>query len=310
MTSAPPPATSGPAAAAALAVAERRAAVAEAGHTGDRATALAARSDPDPGVRATALGALRRLGTLSPADLLVALADPSPIVRRRAAEEVAADDPGPTVSLLGLLDDPDPTVIEVAAWGCGERTPPEPGAVAALTRLVDHDDALVREAAVASLGAIGDPAGLPAILAATRDRATVRRRAVIALAPFDGPEVDAALERATTDRDWQVRQAAEDPLRAAEDLDAAVCALVHSLADEAQGGLRRPGGEEGGLVGGDSHRGCYSCGGTIEEPATWSWRARESGVSLSGEVARGLGGAGAAGALPRPPGCVGQGCGH
>jgi hypothetical protein len=35
---------------------------------------------------------------------------------------------------------------------------------------------------------------------------------VLALAPFEGPEVDAALERARTDRDWQVRQAAEDLL--------------------------------------------------------------------------------------------------
>ena len=51
-----------------------------------------------------------------------------------------------------------------------------------------------------------------AILAATADKATVRRRAVIALAPFEGPEVDAALERARDDRDWQVRQAAEDLL--------------------------------------------------------------------------------------------------
>jgi len=38
----------------------------------------------------------------------------------------------------------------------------------------------------------------------------VRRRAVLALAPFDGPEVDAALALAHDDRDWQVRQAAED----------------------------------------------------------------------------------------------------
>jgi hypothetical protein len=35
---------------------------------------------------------------------------------------------------------------------------------------------------------------------------------VLALAPFDGPEVDRALERARTDRDRQVRQAAEDLL--------------------------------------------------------------------------------------------------
>jgi HEAT repeat protein len=83
--------------------------------------------------------------------------------------------------------------------------------VEALAALVArHPDALVREAAVAALGAIGDPAGLPSILAALDDKATVRRRAVLALAPFDGPEVDAALATARDDRDWQVRQAAED----------------------------------------------------------------------------------------------------
>ncbi|HXZ61159.1 MAG TPA: HEAT repeat domain-containing protein, partial [Acidimicrobiales bacterium] len=76
-----------------------------------------------------------------------------------------------------------------------------------------HDDPLVREAAVASLGALGDPAGLPAILAATRDRPAVRRRAVLALAPFEGPGVDEALRCASEDRDWQVRDAAELLLR-------------------------------------------------------------------------------------------------
>ena len=63
---------------------------------------------------------------------------------------------------------------------------------------------------MAALGAIGDDAGLAAILGAMGDKATVRRRAVIALAPFEGPEVEAALAQALTDRDWQVRQAAED----------------------------------------------------------------------------------------------------
>ena len=47
---------------------------------------------------------------------------------------------------------------------------------------------------MAALGAIGDPAGLAAILAATDDKPAVRRRAVIALAPFEGAEVDAALQ--------------------------------------------------------------------------------------------------------------------
>ena len=65
---------------------------------------------------------------------------------------------------------------------------------------------------MAALGAVGDRRGLAAILAATGDRPAVRRRAVLALAPFEGPEVDQALERARLDRDWQVRQAAEDLL--------------------------------------------------------------------------------------------------
>jgi len=75
-----------------------------------------------------------------------------------------------------------------------------------------HADPLAREAAVAALGALGDPAGLPAILTACADRPAVRRRAVLALSPFTGTEVDAAIERALTDKDWQVRQAAEDLL--------------------------------------------------------------------------------------------------
>jgi HEAT repeat protein len=195
--------------------------VAEAGLTGRGADVRWALADPDPAVRAAALGALRRAGALTAPDVAAAVADPAPSVRRRVAEEVAAlagtagDGAVPVgTTLLPLLSDPDPSVIEVGAWACGERRPPEPGAVDALTTLAtSHDDALVREAAVAALGSIGDPAGLPAILAATTDKATVRRRAVIALAPFDGPEVDAALSRATDDRDWQVRQAAEDLLR-------------------------------------------------------------------------------------------------
>lgn len=181
-----------------------------AGHRGDEATARSGLAHGDPRVRAVALGALARLGVLSAADLEAALADPDPSVRRRAAEETGRA--GADVSLLAALADADPGVVEMAAWACGER-PASGEVVTALARLAgEHEGALVREAAVAALGAIGDPAGLPAILAATRDRPAVRRRAVIALAPFDGPEVDEALQRALTDRDRQVRQAAEDLL--------------------------------------------------------------------------------------------------
>lgn len=186
----------------------RRRAAAVAGHAGDEAGARALLADPDPAVRATALGALARLGRAGAGDVSAALADPSPEVRRRACQ-VAAGVTG--ADLVPMLHDPDAGVVEVAAWALGERAGASGEVVARLADVATgHGDPLCREAAVAALGAIGDERGLPAILAATRDKPAIRRRAVIALAPFDGPEVEAALEAALTDRDWQVRQAAED----------------------------------------------------------------------------------------------------
>ncbi|MGZ4801529.1 MAG: HEAT repeat domain-containing protein [Acidimicrobiia bacterium] len=122
--------------------------------------------------------------------------------------------------LIALLSDPDAFVAETAAWALGEvawdgRTRSRVvNALASATTA--NPDPLVRESAVAALGSIGDDRGLPAILAACADRPPIRRRAVLALAPFEGPDVDAALERALADTDWQVRQAAED-LRGATD---------------------------------------------------------------------------------------------
>jgi HEAT repeat protein len=186
----------------------RRRQAALAGHEFDEETARTLLGDTNAGVRATALGALARMGRLEGDDLRAGLRDADPVVRRRACELTAA---GGRVAPLAALADEDATVAEAAAWAAGERGETE--AVGVLAEVaVGHDDALCREAAVAALGAIGDPAGLPAILAALEDKPAVRRRAVIALAPFDGPEVDAALQRALADRDSQVRQAAEDQL--------------------------------------------------------------------------------------------------
>jgi HEAT repeat protein len=171
-------------------------------------------TDADARVRSAALGALVRRGSAAAARLAVttALGDSDAGVRRRATElSVARDDRALIPALLGSLRDPDPLVVETAAWALGEFG--EPSTVEPLTVVArDHDDPLAREAAVAALGAIGDPTALPTILAATTDKPAIRRRAVLALAPFDGPEVDAALRRALDDRDWQVRQAAEDLL--------------------------------------------------------------------------------------------------
>lgn len=191
----------------------RRRAAAVAGHTGDVDTARSLLTDPAGAVRATAIAALHRIGAMTTGELDGALQDADPGVRRRAVSLAAAIPGDEPPSIVALLDDPDPVVVETAAWACGERQPPEPTAAGALTRLAtEHPEHLVREAAVAALGAIGDPVGLPAVLAALDERATLRRRAVVALAAFEGPEVDAALRRALDDRDRQVRQTAEDLL--------------------------------------------------------------------------------------------------
>jgi HEAT repeat protein len=186
----------------------RRRDVALAGFDGSGTRARDGLTDPSARVRCAALGALARMGALDDAALDDALGDPSADVRTQAAE-LSAGHPG--VDLCGALSDTDAGVVEAAAWACGERPAPGDRLVARLCELTTgHPEAQCRETAVAALGAIGDGAGLPAILSATRDKATVRRRAVLALASFSGAQVDEALERAAGDRDWQVRQAAED----------------------------------------------------------------------------------------------------
>jgi HEAT repeat protein len=176
------------------------------------ALVAAASDDADGRVRAAGLAtAVRRERPGATALVGRAFADPDPAVRRRAAELAPAAGVAAAV-VVPVLGDPDPLVAESAAWALGEGAP-SPEVVDALVAIAGgHADALVREAAVAALGALGDPAGLPAVLAACRDKPAVRRRAVLALAAFDGPEVEAALEAALDDHDRQVRQAARDLL--------------------------------------------------------------------------------------------------
>jgi HEAT repeat protein len=225
---------------------DRRVTAALAGHSGDQQAAITSTLDPDPSVRLLGFGALARLEILSTQLALTGLADPDSRVVRRVIEAVARLHPvspeseGPNTEMKGSIDPiddrlvellagADDVIAEVAAWALGERyqqcdvdavnDPESQQACLTPRSVVDalraaatgHTDALVRESSAAALGAIGD--GLDAILKATTDKATVRRRAVLALASFDGAEVNAALERARNDRDWQVRQAAEDLLR-------------------------------------------------------------------------------------------------
>ena len=183
-----------------------------AGHNGDASTARAGLKDPSAEVRASALGALERLHLLHSDELGAALTDPSPLLRRHAALIAAGrNDVGEALAVL--LDDSNDVVVEVAAFAWGERSEVPEAVLDQLIELVTgHQDSLCREAAVAALGSIGDQRALPAVLSACQDKATVRRRAVLSLAAFDGEEATAALRSLLDDRDLQVRQSAEELL--------------------------------------------------------------------------------------------------
>jgi HEAT repeat protein len=137
------------------------------------------------------------------------LGDPDPDVRRDALEQLAhapLEDVGVLDVVIELLNDDDALVVDAAAFALGEHA--YVGGVERLCVIAkDHDDARCRESAIASLGAIGDDRAREVILGALQDKAPIRRRAIVALANFEGPEIDAALETASEDRDWQVRSA-------------------------------------------------------------------------------------------------------
>lgn len=102
-------------------------------------------------------------------------------------------------------------MAEMALFAAGEHADqlPDHTLTLVISTATGHDDPLCREAAVAALGAVGDERGRDTVIAATDDKPAIRRRAVVALAAFEGPEVEAALRARLDDRDWQVRQAAE-----------------------------------------------------------------------------------------------------
>ena len=204
----PPPADGLPAAS----VVVRRRQIALAGHLGDHQAARHGLRDADAAVRATALGALDRLSALTLEDVDAAGRDPHPGCAPGPRSWPLAFGPPPRPWRPGPSRDPDPVVVEAGCFALGEI-----GAAAAATVAGSRPT----WGATTPTRSAGRPPwppsapsatrrGLPAILAATSDKPAVRRRAVLALAPFSGPEVEAALDRARSDRDWQVRQAAED----------------------------------------------------------------------------------------------------
>jgi HEAT repeat protein len=130
-------------------------------------------------------------------------------VRRDALQQIAHDpvqEPALLDTVLDMLGDDDALVVEGAAFALGEHL-----YVAALSALCvvakDHEDARCRESAIAALGSIGDDRARATIIESLKDKPAIRRRAIVALSNFEGSDIEAALDEAGEDRDWQVRSA-------------------------------------------------------------------------------------------------------
>jgi HEAT repeat protein len=187
-----------------------------ASHEGNTELLFTAFANDNDHIRSLALHGLLKNNALTDEQVRSAEVDPSRLVRHRLAQLGAVE---PRINLSVLLHDVDFAVAETAAWSLGERVDVTAEEFALLLEGgAHHDHAIVRESCIAALGAIGDPRAVPVILEGCNDKPAVRRRAILALAPFDGPEVTTALEKALLDRDWQVRQAAEDLLAIEKEL--------------------------------------------------------------------------------------------
>ncbi len=180
-------------------------------HPSDEGTALLTRTlhSPNARHRVLALRGLVRLSLMTNALWREVLADSDVEVRRDALEQLAhapLDGTGVLDDVVIMLEEEDALVVDAAAFALGEHL-----FVAAVVPLcavaAEHEDARCRESAIASLGAIGDDRARATIIASLRDKPAIRRRAVVALSNFEGPDIDAALDDAGEDKDWQVRSA-------------------------------------------------------------------------------------------------------
>lgn len=159
--------------------------------------------------RVLALRGLVRQALMTNELWLSSLRDDDVEMRREALQQLAhAPLDGPLVLdvVVTLLGDGDALVVDAAAFAIGEHLYAE-GVVPLSGVAANHEDARCRESAIAALGTIGDDRARAVILASLNDKPPIRRRAIVALSNFEGPDIDAALDGAAEDRDWQVRSA-------------------------------------------------------------------------------------------------------
>jgi HEAT repeat protein len=231
--------------------------------TAATALALAAREQPDRGVRARALEALGKIGERSATGALTAhLTHPEAELSREAAiacwrlgdstavpflaRALESRDawtrafaayalektPMPAIAvrpLARLVSDPEIVVRAYAARALGRQRSPE--ALGPLVALAGDRDPRVRVSAVRAMGALADSAALPQVLAALGDADPHVRETAAAAAPgLASRDAVPALRRALADRDGGVRLAAARALAALAP-ETAYADLTELLAD-------------------------------------------------------------------------------
>jgi HEAT repeat protein len=156
--------------------------------------------DRSPAVRVAACVAAGRLGRGRAVNALrPLLSDPNPRVKASALDGLAATQDSRVEPLLRrALTDADEGVRQHAAAGLAalliKRRPGD------AMVLVDHDDPVVRSAALRVVGRLGSPTACRALCQAATDRhADVRRMAFAALGRYPTAEAAAALARGLTD---------------------------------------------------------------------------------------------------------------
>ena len=163
-----------------------------------------------PQERVSALGALVSQGRFTEVHAIDALGDPSHLVHQRALQLTGLYLHSPTSemtsALIAALEDDDVVCVVTALVTIGDLELMD--AFSSVCHVYSSQrDALITEEAVATLGALGNPAGLDLVLDAMNGKPALRRRCVAALGAFDDPRVEEALDLLAEDRDWQVRQA-------------------------------------------------------------------------------------------------------
>jgi HEAT repeat protein len=157
---------------------------------------------------AAGLSYLVHLRQINAKKILKFLESPSAAIKRRAALGLSDLKPDKSVisKMIEALEDGDPIFVSYLLYAMGELKFKEFAKPIEQT-ILNHPDERVREFGVGALGAIGDKESLNTIIICLKDhKARVRRRAILALASYKGPEVEKAIESAKSDRDYQVRQ--------------------------------------------------------------------------------------------------------